>query len=155
MRTHSPAPCVGHPTASPPGLSGPARLGAAFALLLALALAQPASARSYDAGETQPAVALAAATVLDELFGDIPREDLEASEYEIQLAMLEVGPMLYSLAIGEGPAYGPPAWRAYAMMAALFLSAFVLLVSTSAASLERRALRRRSAWRRRAAGFYE
>jgi hypothetical protein len=138
--------------AAGPPCGGGAMVCFAVALFLALALAQAASARSHPALEESPAHAVP--SLLGSLPPGIEQIGQEADADEVQLAMLEVGPMLHALALGEAD-HVPPAWRTSAIKSAVWVAVFVLAVSTSAAMVERRAQRRRSLWRRRAAELYQ
>jgi hypothetical protein len=126
----------------------------AFALFLTLVLAQAASARSYPALDDWPGYMVSSRDALESVLSDTAQVEPASDEGEVQLAMLEIGPMLYALALADAPDQKPPAWRTYAVKSGIWLAVFVLMVSTSAAMVERRAQRRRSVWRRRAAGLY-
>jgi hypothetical protein len=143
---------AGTPGSRPPPLRPPL-LPTALAILLALALAQAAAARAYAPADTKTAYPAAQIAALDSLLPDLPLTAVPEDEDEVQLAMLQIGPMLYGLALEEG--YDLFVRRDHARKSMLWLGIFVLLVTVSAAARERQALERRRAWRRRAEGLYE
>jgi hypothetical protein len=148
------------PSERPAARRTPARpgdaLGLALAAFLAVALVHSAAARAYASiDHAAPAAARSDSWPVEGVRPDLPVADAAAQDDEIQLAMLDIGPILYGLALDQGDGYGPPAWRGYVLKSTLWLGLFVLLVALSAAARERQAHLRRRAWRRRAEGLYE
>jgi hypothetical protein len=127
----------------------------AVAVLLTIFLAQAASARSHSALHDWPGYAVSSPAAIEIVLSQGTQVEPASGEGEVQLAMLEIGPMLYALTLAEPPDQKPPAWRIYVVKSGIWLAVFVLMVSTSAGMVERRAQRRRTLWRRRAAGLYQ
>jgi hypothetical protein len=122
-----------------------------IASVFLLAVAAPARA-ALDPEATRPILAAEPFTLLLET-GDAGSG--ERAGEEIEVALLDMGPLLYGIMLAEGDEAGPPPWRRYALMAAGWMGVFVILVALSVASVEMRRQRRRRAWQSRVSGFYD
>lgn len=132
--------------------------GLAVALLAALLLSAAAgqARAAIDPEAMPPALAAEPAPILLEPMLVDPLGVVHPGiEVTIEVALLDVGPLLYGIMLPDEGDQGPPPWRRYVLMAAGWMGVFVLLVVLSVGSVEMRRQRRRRDWQSRVSGFYD